>query len=327
MSQLATYGFRVVGSPFETRRPVTAAVAFSAHAACDPKAETHRECYLSAFQFGEDFREHWEANDTTKGFNGLCWARWLWFDIDRDNLDDALDGARRLAAFVVDRYGLDADDLLAFFSGSKGFHIGLPLSLCGDLRPSGEFNKVCRRLAEGLAGAAEVTIDSGVFDKVRLFRAPNSTHAKTSLHKRRLSFDELLSLKTSAIAGLAAAPAVFDVPGTPPATPQAATDWTEAAESLNRQTIAVRDRQASLLAEGCPSRLNRGTLEFIRDGAATGDRHRLLFSAAANLAEQGCPPDLAHALLTESALDSGLSPNEVRRQIDCGHSHGSEENS
>jgi hypothetical protein len=28
-----------------------------------------------------------------------------------------------------------------------------------------------------------------------------------------------------------------------------------------------------------------------------------------------------HALLTESALDSGLPPNEVRRQIDCGLSH------
>jgi hypothetical protein len=46
-----------------------------------------------------------------------------------------------------------------------------------------------------------------------------------------------------------------------------------------------------------------------------------LFSAAANLAEFGCPPALAHALLTETALDSGLPPNDVRRQIDCGLSH------
>ena len=49
-----------------------------------------------------------------------------------------------------------------------------------------------------------------------------------------------------------------------------------------------------------------------------GDRHRLLFSAAANLAEFGCPPALAHALLSEAGLDSGLSPADVRRQIDCG---------
>jgi len=59
-------------------------------------------------------------------------------------------------------------------------------------------------------------------------------------------------------------------------------------------------------------------MEFIRNGAEEGDRHRLLFSAASNLAEFGCPPALAHALLTEAALDSGLPPKEVYRQIGCG---------
>jgi hypothetical protein len=48
----------------------------------------------------------------------------------------------------------------------------------------------------------------------------------------------------------------------------------------------------------------------------------LLFSAAANLAELDCPAVLAHELLTEAALDSGLPPNDVRRQIDCGLEHG-----
>jgi hypothetical protein len=71
------------------------------------------------------------------------------------------------------------------------------------------------------------------------------------------------------------------------------------------------------VANGDP-KLNRQTTDFIRDGADAGDRHRLLFSAAANLGEFGCPPALAHALLTEAALDSGLSPSDVRRQIECG---------
>jgi len=46
-----------------------------------------------------------------------------------------------------------------------------------------------------------------------------------------------------------------------------------------------------------------------------------LFSAAANLGEFNCPPALAHALLTEAGLDSGLSPSDVRRQIECGLNH------
>ena len=51
------------------------------------------------------------------------------------------------------------------------------------------------------------------------------------------------------------------------------------------------------MASGTPT-LNRQTLDFIRDGAEAGDRHRLLFSAAANLGEFGCLSDLAHALST-----------------------------
>jgi hypothetical protein len=47
----------------------------------------------------------------------------------------------------------------------------------------------------------------------------------------------------------------------------------------------------------------------------------LLFSAAANLAELGCSLALAEALLSDAALDSGLSPSDVRRQIECGVNH------
>lgn len=319
-TELAPFGFRVVGDATEARRLVDAAAAFSAHCEDDPRAETCNESYLSAFQFGDDFRAYLEANETTKGFDGPCGARWLWFDIDRPNLDDALKDVRRLGSFIVERYGLDGDELLAFFSGSKGFHLGLPLSLCGPLLPSGDFNRVCRRLAEGLAAKAAVTIDAGVFDKVRLFRAPNSTHPKTGLRKRRLTFSELLGLKVDRIVELAREPLAFDVPDDPEANEQARVDWLEAADDLQRRQAATLERRSRSSATGS-GRLNRATFDFIRNGALSGDRHRALFAAAANLAEFGCPAALAHELLTEAALDCGLSPSEVRRQIDCGLTH------
>lgn len=68
---------------------------------------------------------------------------------------------------------------------------------------------------------------------------------------------------------------------------------------------------------GAPT-LNRSTLDYIRNGADQGDRHRLLYSAAANLGEFGCPSALAVVLLEEPALDSGLPPKDVRRGIECG---------
>jgi hypothetical protein len=59
-------------------------------------------------------------------------------------------------------------------------------------------------------------------------------------------------------------------------------------------------------------------MDFIRGDAPTENRAVALFSAAANLAEHGCPPGLALALLEEVSLDAGLPPTEVRRQIECG---------
>jgi hypothetical protein len=162
-----------------------------------------------------------------------------------------------------------------------------------------------------------VQIDRGVYNTVGAFRAPNSRHPKTGLHKRLLSLGQLMHFKAEAIAELAKAPAPFTWPELPAICERAKADWQAA-------VAAVSDRQATIAERrqhGAPAALNRSTLAFIRDGADAGDRHRLLFSAAANLAEFGCPCELAHALLTEAALDSGLAPKEARRQIDCGLTH------
>lgn len=312
------YGFRVVGSAFGERRLVDWEKAFIAYCACHERANVQGEAYLSAFTFGADFRRHLDATGSTRGFAGACGSPWLWWDIDRaDDLDAATADGRRLAACICERYRLDADALLIFFSGSKGFHLGLPLSVAGSPPPSVMFHRVARRMAEKLAADAGVTIDEGVYDKVRLFRAPNSRHPKTGLFKRRLALDELLHLRTDAILRLAADPEPFDLPPDPTPDPQAVDDWQSAAVDVDRAEAAKRDR----LAAGGAT-LNRRTLDVLRGELPTGDRHRLLFSAAANLAEFACPAALAHALLTDAGRDAGLSPGDVRRQIDCGLAAG-----
>ena len=310
-------GFRIVGPCTGERRLVCWPTAFVGYATLDARAEVEREAYLSAFTFGEDFRRHLEATGSTKGFDGVCGGEYVWFDIDRADLEAARRDAARLCLTLIERYSLDDETLLAFFSGSKGFHVGLPTDLWQPTA-SGLFNLTVRRLAEGLAASCEVVIDSGVFDKVRAFRSPNSRHPKTGLHKRALSLDELMRLSVESIQRLAREPMAFDVPTVSTQCDQAATDWQEAARRVEQETEAARERRTSFDRS---ARLNRATLAFIREGAGSGDRHRLLFSAAANLAEFGCPVELAHELLSEAALDSGLSPSESRRQIDCGLSH------
>ena len=310
-------GFRIVGPCSNERRLVAWQAAFVGYASLDERAEVNREAYLSAFTFGDDFRQHLDANGSTKGFEGVCGAKFIWFDIDRTDLEAARRDAARLSLLLTERYRLDDDGLLIFFSGSKGFHIGLPTDLW---QPSASltFPRTARRLAEDLAAAVQVTIDGGVYDKVRAFRAPNSRHPKTGLHKRALTLDELMGLSVERIQDLAREPLAFDMPTTTTRNEQAAADWLDAVQAMEREAEAIQQRRTS--GNGS-TRLNRSTLDFIRHGAGGGDRHRLLFSAAANLAEFGCPSELVRELLTEAALDSGLSPKEAQRQIDCGLKH------
>ncbi len=180
--------------------------------------------------------------------------------------------------------------------------------------PAVDFHRTARRFAESLAAVAGITIDTGVYDKVRAFRAPNSRHPKSSRFKRYLTLDELMNLSLHRITQLAEAPAPFEVPTDHKVCEQAALDWQAAADQVRRQADAVSEWRAK--PKGAT--LNRSTLDFIRDGADAGNRHRLLFSAAANLAEFGCSSALAHALLDEAGRDCGLAPKEVFRQIECG---------
>jgi hypothetical protein len=310
----ARFGFRVVGGPASERRLVDPAAAFAAHAAADPKAEPARECYLSAFRFGTDFRGHLAAHRTPKGFVGACWSPWLWFDVDRTDLAVAQTDTKRLVGFLLFRYSeFGDDDPLYFFSGAKGFHVALPLTHCPP--PSEWFHRVCRTLAARTAADVGVAIDAGIYDRVRLLRAPNSAHPATGMHKRQLTHDELMGLSADRVRELARTPHGFDVPA-PTAVPALLPDdWRDAED-------AVKERPVTPPRAGeADGRLARATLEFIREGAVEGERHTRLFRAAANLREFAAPVGLVHALLTETALDTGLPPAEVRRQIDCGIAH------
>jgi hypothetical protein len=271
----ARYGFRVVGPVTEGRRLVDAAAALSAHAACDPRADLGREVYLSAFRFGAEFRAHLTAHGTPKGYAGPGWSPWLWFDIDRPDPDDALADARKLVGFTLERYHkLDEDDLLVFYSGGKGYHVGVPLTHNPD--PSPPFHQVARRLAEGLAGAAGVRIDPMVYVKIQPFRAPNSTHPRTGRRKRRLAVAELMNLSAVRIAELATDPVEFEVPRVGEVVAEIEADWNEAAEA------AGRDR-ADRACRPHHGRLQRATLEFLQSGADVGERRPRLFRAAADL--------------------------------------------
>ncbi len=311
MKTFSDFGFRVLDSAYNKRILIEWPQAFSAYANCDLRAEVHRPAYLSAYQFPEEFKKYLQINDgSTRGYTGPTWSRWLWFDVDnKDAPAEALAHTRMLIEFLGDRYRL-ADDMLVFFSGGKGFHVGLPTSLWVP-DPSESFASACRQFAEAVARQAGIVIDLSIYDRVRLFRAPNSWHVKGECFKRYLTLDELFDLDVDEIRNLAAEPAPFEIPVDPPLDEQAVADWKIACESVAAAKVA---RPSGTV----PDQLNHITRDFLIDGAEAGDRHRLLYSASRNLGDFGCSFELALALLEPPARESGLLPSDIRRQIECG---------
>lgn len=307
MSIEAPYGFRC-DSRHGERRLTEAAAAFAAHCAADPKSEPDRECYLSAFQYTEEFKTHLSVTGSTRDYRGRCWSRWLWFDLDRDDPALALDAARALVTYTLMVFHeFCDDDLLYFFSGSKGYHVGVPLTHAPE--PSTAFNLNCKAVAERIASERQVVIDAGIYDKVRLLRAPNSRHPKTGLHKVRMSYEQLMGLTHARIAELAQAPIPFDVPTTQVIPKLLPVYWQDA------EVLVTEKLNAKASATTTAGRLNRKTMDYIRHGAGVGDRQRMLFSSAANLREFGASEGVITALLEEVALDDGLLPKDVAKQI------------
>jgi hypothetical protein len=318
------HGFRIVGPCTGDRRRVDAATAFRAYCQCDARANVQTEAYLSAFQFGDDFAEHLARTGSPAGFTGETWATHLHFDIDRDEsaggLARALADTRRLVDTLEERYGVPRCVLMPFVSGGKGFHVDLPTALWAP-SSAADFHAVARQLVETVAAAAGVTVDTGVFDRVRAFRAPNSKHPKTGLHKRFIDPVMLGVVTVNGVLSMAQKPEPFDPPSTDgvESADMLVAVWDAAGRAVAEKAAAVEQRRLEVASGNRAVTVNKLTRAFLNAEVVEGDRHRLLYSAAANLAELGCPLPAVRALLTEPALDTGLQPKDVARQIECGH--------
>jgi len=206
------------------------------------------------------------------------------------------------------------------FSGHKGFHIALPSGLW--LATGGPlFHRITGVFAAMIAAESGIDIDVSVYDRVRAMRAPNSRHPKTGLHRRLLPADRFGDMCPDEILSLAREPLAFEGVNCSnmPIVDRLAWVWEVAKRTVSQQVTAANDRRTEVAAGRAKPVLNRLTLDIIRgEPIAIGDRHRLIYSAARDLAEKGATRALVDALLREPALDTGLPPKDVDRQLDCG---------
>lgn len=306
-------GAFVLGSPASPRALARHGDLLAAYA--DGSLDDGREAYLSHFVFGPEMQAHFSANrGSVAGFAGPHGCRWLVLDIDAAELAAALADARKLAGLILRRYG---EEPAVWFSGCKGFHV--LLDLAHRPAPSATFARTAKTFAAGLAALAGVRIDPSVYDVAHIIRLPNTRHPRTGLFKRRLDLDALFALDVAGILDHATHPAGDGIGSGWTPTPQLADDWAHAERDAAAQVQARATIRRDHADPG--ARAPRYLVDFLRFGVDAGERHQTLFRCAAWLAEQGAPPSLVAALLTEPGGDVGLSPKDVQRQIQCGIDH------
>ncbi|WP_337175648.1 hypothetical protein [Paludisphaera sp.] len=319
---IAPFGFRADGKAAPRRFLADHGAALAGFAAARGIVPG-REAFLSAWSYPPDllaWHDAQPARDQSKGwsagYRGPCGASWLPFDLD-DESDPgaALAAAGRLADHLARRH--DPGAVFVNFSGSKGAHVALAT---GDLIPPGpDVPALAKAFALAAAADAGVVIDTSIYHHIPLFRAPNSWHAKTTLYAVPIPLDDVVrGIDLAEAKRRAAAPIPFDLPTGPPG-PRFAEDWAAARAAV--EAAAARPAPHSPLTEWGVATLNRATWTLLQtpERVGCGDRHRLLYSSARDMAEKSADvDDLVLSLLMPIGCAFGFDPADVRRQVECG---------
>ena len=145
-----------------------------------------------------------KGNPTVAGFDGPTWAPDLHLDFDSQDDPGIALGWLRGVLDRLESWGADLRAVRIYFSGNKGFHLEIPHTLFGGFAPAEDLHARMKRAATRILG--DIPFDAAVYDRLRLWRLPNSKSGKTGLHKIRLTHTEARTLDLAAIRELAARP-------------------------------------------------------------------------------------------------------------------------
>ncbi len=264
------------------------------------------DSYASVLRFPVDLLKwrdsHRNGNGrgTVAGYDGPALATFLPFDFDdAENPARALRMAQESVRILRDRYGVPVEAVRFFHSGAKGFHLEVPATLFGGFEPSGHIASHLKRLAALLFPYQDgIAYDRAIYEKLRLWRWPNTRHSSTGLYKVPLTTEELLTLTLDQVRMLARAPRTVERPvSSAPAIPRLAELW----------RLAMHPGSTM----GLPSKASRSVSSPVNRYERTiceGGRNSSLASLAGSLRRLGLSEDAMIAALTIHNEERCLPP-------------------
>jgi hypothetical protein len=274
----------------------------------------HADCFTTYLRFPEAFRAHVEHNaqqegrDSVKGYRGVAKADYVPLDFDdEDDQGRPFEDVRRSLRVWEAKYDLPMDAVRVYFSGHKGFHIELPDELFGGFKASKDIARKLKTLAMKLGEGAE-SLDTDIYDTVRLWRTPNTRHAKSGLYKIPVSIEEVFTLTLEDIRELAKQPRSDFIHPDP--------DEYGPVEALVELWKAIEDGDVD---DG--EHHTRLDTASVLEGVPKGQRDRTLFRFASKMRGADLPYAAARKLTLEAAsnCDPPFPEDEAIRKVDSAY--------
>lgn len=273
------------------------------------------DCYATWMRFTEDLASYARTNSNSKtgrpsvaGYPGPCWAEFFPFDFDSEaDPSLAVCDAARFVQFLEAQYRVPADVVRIYWSGNKGISLELSATLFGGFEQSPHLAAVLKERARFLL-TGYPTGDLSIYEKLRLWRVPNTRHGKSGLFKVPITTKELFAGDLEAIRELARAPRhLAGLEAAPQPQPLLVNLLTKAsgATAAARGGTAVAPRPRGWVAP---------TLEHLSQGSRNVD----LFAVACRLRSAGFTVDETVALLAPHAEHAGFPLDELAQL--CGSS-------
>jgi KaiC/GvpD/RAD55 family RecA-like ATPase/uncharacterized protein (UPF0332 family) len=173
--------------------------------------------YYSMFYFTDAVNDYIEqtidpktGKNTIKGYAGNHGFTQLWIDIDvtrhddnDNNIKQAAESTRTIIASIMKKFAVPADAFVIYFSGKKGFHVGIDTRIFnGDTYLSEYTDKVAKLMVKSLVDN-HPDVDYVIYNCTRIFRCPYSKHKDTGMFKIPIHFNTLNEMKLDKIKGLA----------------------------------------------------------------------------------------------------------------------------
>jgi hypothetical protein len=299
------------------------------------KRYAYTECFSTYFLFDSGLQEHVKGNGhSVSGYQGPCHAHYLPLDIDSPDLGQALETARGISRYFLDKVGVPEEAVVPYYSGMKGFHLSVATRVFGDVKPSVELPKTFREIRKAIvqeSGVSPDAVDFAISDRMRLLRLPNTRHSKSGLYKVPLKVEELLSAEPEEIRRIAEKPRetwLTDESGMLPRhqvepVPDAVEMFYQCAEQAERKSYSDLPAPASFLARGDLDRaLCRAELELYREGVSQGARSAMTLRLASRMRSAGYAKEETSEMIESFAgrCDPPLDGRTARRIVGVAYS-------